>query len=82
MVMKSNNFRELKVWQFGMDLVIETYTLAKKLPQEERFALSDQMRRAAVCLDKPIFPHLLGQNLDRREKPLLLFLGKTLCRPA
>ena len=43
-----NSYRELVVWQKAMDLVVEVYRLVKLLPREERYALSDQMRRSAV----------------------------------
>lgn len=33
-----------------MDLVVIVYQLAKQLPKEETYALSDQMRRAAVSI--------------------------------
>ncbi len=37
-----------------MDLVVETYRIVKLLPSEERYALSDQMRRAAVSIPSNI----------------------------
>ena len=43
-------YRELIAWQRAMDLVPEIYSLVKKLPGEERYALGDQMRRAAVSI--------------------------------
>ena len=48
------NYRELIVWQKSMDLVEETYKLVKFLPKEELYALSDQMRRAAVSIPSNI----------------------------
>ena len=52
--MKSSDFRELKVWQKAMDLTVEIYSIVKLLPQEENFALSSQMRRAAVSIPSNI----------------------------
>ena len=52
--MKSSDFRELKVWQKAMDLTVEIYSIVKLLPQEETYALSDQMRRAAVSIPSNI----------------------------
>ena len=52
--MKSSDFRELKVWQKAMDLTVEIYSVVKLLPREETFALSDQMRRAAVSIPSNI----------------------------
>ena len=37
----------LVAWQRADDLCVEIYSLTKRFPVEERFALSDQMRRAA-----------------------------------
>jgi len=52
--MTVQNYRELNVWQKAMDLTAEIYMLAKKLPKEETYALSDQMRRAAVSIPSNI----------------------------
>lgn len=47
-------YTDLKVWQKSMDLVVEIYRLVKLLPKEETYALSDQMRRAAVSVPSNI----------------------------
>jgi four helix bundle protein len=47
---KLSSYRELLVWQKAMDLVASSYVLARKLPQSELFALSSQIRRAAVSI--------------------------------
>jgi four helix bundle protein len=47
---KLRSYRELLVWQKAMDLVAASYVLARKLPQSELFALSSQIRRAAVSI--------------------------------
>ena len=52
--MASKNFQDLIVWQKAMKLVKEIYILVKSLPHEERYALSDQMRRAAVSIPSNI----------------------------
>jgi four helix bundle protein len=52
--MKSSAFRDLIVWQKAMDLTVEIYKLVKHLPIEETYALSDQMRRAAVSIPSNI----------------------------
>ena len=44
------SFQDLLVWQKAMALVPVVYGLTKLLPREERFALGDQMRRAAVSV--------------------------------
>ena len=49
-----NSYKDLKVWQKSMILVTEIYRIVKYLPKEETFALSDQMRRAAVSIPSNI----------------------------
>ncbi len=41
------SFRELKVWQKAMDGAMEIYELTVKFPRDERFSLSDQIRRSS-----------------------------------
>ena len=57
-------YRELIVWQKAMSLVEEIYRLVKLLPKEETYALSDQMRRAAVSIPSNIAEGH-GRNSDR-----------------
>ena len=45
-----SSYRDLKVWQKGMDLVIESYRLTEKLPRQELYGLVSQIRRAAVSI--------------------------------
>jgi four helix bundle protein len=49
-----SSFKELVVWQKGMDVVKEVYTLTKKLPKDEMHGLVSQMRRAAVSIPSNI----------------------------
>lgn len=46
--------KDLVVWQKGIDLVQAVYRLTAELPQEERFGLSSQLRRAAVSIPSNI----------------------------
>lgn len=48
------SYRDLIVWQKSVDLCVDAYRLAKKLPKEELYALSDQIRRAAVSVPSNI----------------------------
>lgn len=47
-------FKDLTVWQKAMDLCDEIYAISKLLPKEETYALSHQMRRAAVSIPSNI----------------------------
>lgn len=52
--MKKSSFRELIVWQKSIELVKMTYPLINLLPSEERFALSDQIRRSVISIPSNI----------------------------
>ncbi|MBO5905897.1 MAG: four helix bundle protein [Kiritimatiellae bacterium] len=44
------NYRKLVVWQKAMQMVGLVYAELKKLPLEEKYALTDQIRRAAISV--------------------------------
>ncbi len=52
--MTIKSFRDLRVWQSGMDLVTEIYRLTQSFPREEQYGLTSQVRRAAVSIPSNI----------------------------
>ena len=48
------NFKNLKIWQKGIDIVISVYKLSENLPKEEKFGLRSQITRAAVSIPSNI----------------------------
>ena len=44
------SYRDLKVWQTGMRLVVVSYRLTSLFPKTEMFGLCSQIRRAAVSV--------------------------------
>jgi four helix bundle protein len=44
------NYRDLAVWQRGMDIALAVYEVTKSFPDDERFGLTSQLRRAAVSV--------------------------------
>ena len=48
------NFKELKIWQKGMEVVKNVYTITKDFPQEELYGLTSQMQRAAISIPSNI----------------------------
>jgi four helix bundle protein len=48
--MAVRSYRDLVVWQKGLDLVASVYTVTAVLPRDELFGLTSQMRRAAVSI--------------------------------
>ncbi len=52
--MAVNSFRDLRVWQAGMDLVEYVYRLTRTFPKHEMYGLAGQMQRAAVSIPSNI----------------------------
>jgi len=51
---KASNYKDLLVWQKGITLVRQTYEATSKFPDNERYGLVSQMRRAAVSVPSNI----------------------------
>jgi four helix bundle protein len=51
---KVQGFKDLLVWQKGIQLAKEIYRLTHAFPKEEKFGLVSQMRRAAVSIPSNI----------------------------
>lgn len=45
-----NSYRDLKVWQGAIALTEDSYRLCRKLPKDETYGLSSQIRRAATSI--------------------------------
>ena len=43
-------YRDLTVLREGIDVVADIYAITKKFPNDERYALCDQMQRASVSV--------------------------------
>ncbi len=50
----NHNFKELLIWKEAMLNATATYSITKKFPREELFALTSQMRRAAISIPSNI----------------------------
>jgi hypothetical protein len=53
------NFKELRIWQKGMDIAVNCFKITEDFPKEERFGLSLQITRARVSI----------QQILRRKQP-------------
>ena len=68
---RTRDYRDLIVWQKAMRLTHESYSIARQLPLEERFALASQIRRAAASIGANIAE---GHSRPHRRE-FLRFLG-------
>jgi four helix bundle protein len=61
--METHSFKDLVVWQKAYRLVLAIYNETKKFPKTEIYAMSQQMRRAAVSI-----PSNIAEGYGRRHK--------------
>lgn len=52
--MGSRSFKDLQVWQRGIESTKEIYEMTRLLPKAEEYAISSQLRRAAVSIPSNI----------------------------
>jgi len=62
------DFKKLKIWQKGFEIVVKAYKFTAFLPNTERFGLTSQINRAAVSIISNIAEgsSRLGNNDNRR----------------
>lgn len=71
------NFKSLTIWQKSMDLVVGVYRVCRKLPKEEIYVLSNEIRRSAISVPSNIaegyarrYPKELNRFLSNAEGSL------------
>ena len=57
------SYRDLQVWQKGMQLASLVYQTSRVLPKDEQFGLISQMRRASVSV-----PSNIAEGYGRRSR--------------
>ena len=48
------SYKDLLIWQKGIDISIKLYELVQDFPKEEMYALTSQLKRAAVSIPSNI----------------------------
>ena len=66
----SEGFRALKVYQMAFDLAMEIFYESKKFPNEEKYSLTDQIRRASRSV-----PGNIGEGYRKKRYPRM-FVSK------
>ncbi len=67
--MERRGFRDLKVYQLSYRLAMEIFELSKSFPKEERYALTDQIRRSSRSVAANI-----AEGYRKRQYPKLFVL--------
>jgi four helix bundle protein len=69
------SYRDLNVWQNGMDLVEDVYKIAANFPKEEKYGLTSQVRRCAVSIPSNIAEGFMRQSTKEYIQFLYISLG-------
>ena len=74
---KIKSFKDLKIWQRGIRLVEEVYTISRDFPKEEMYGLKPQLRRSAVSIPSNIAEGFA--RLHNREYKNFLYISLGSC---
>ncbi|WP_052143668.1 four helix bundle protein [Wocania ichthyoenteri] len=51
---KVKSYKDLLIWQKGIEIVKETYLVCKEIPNEELYGLQNQIKRSSVSISSNI----------------------------
>jgi len=71
------SFKDLKIWQKGIQLVEDVYNASRNFPKEEIYGLQSQMRRSAVSIPSNISEGFA--RLHNREYRNFLYISLGSC---
>jgi four helix bundle protein len=69
------HFKELKVWQKGIEIVKDIYEITKHFPKEEMYGLTSQMRRSAISIPSNIAEGFKRYHTKEYKQFLYIALG-------
>jgi four helix bundle protein len=76
--MKTRSFKDLIVWKKSYKLALEVYKITKEFPNEEKYALAQQIRRSAVSMPSNISEGY-GRQHNKEYKQFLAMAYGSLC---
>jgi four helix bundle protein len=73
--MKVKDYKDLKVWQKGIEIVDKVYEVTATFPKEELYGLVVQMRKASVSIPSNIAEGFVRQHNKEYKQFLYISLG-------
>ena len=70
---KRHNYRNLKIWQLGLEIANEISDILEVFPKHERFDLSSQISKCSVSM-----PSNIAEGSARTDKAFSTFLDYSL----
>lgn len=72
---KIRNFRDLKIWKLGIEVVEDIYKITKAFGKDELYGLTPQMRRCAVSIPSNIAEGFARKHNREYKQFLYIALG-------
>ena len=72
---KVKDYKDLKVWQKGIEIVDKIYSITATFPKEELYGLAIQMRKAAVSIPSNIAEGFARHHSKEYTQFLYISLG-------
>jgi four helix bundle protein len=72
------NFKELKIWQKGFEIAIDTYKVVSTFTNSEKFSLAQQVTRSAVSISSNIAEGSSRSSEKNYNRFLEMSLGSSL----
>ncbi len=73
--MQIRDYKELKVWQKGIEIVDAIYMITDKFPKHELYGLTNQMRRASVSIPSNVAEGFVRRHTKEYVQFLHIALG-------
>ncbi len=70
---KRHNYKNLKIWKLGLEIVNDIFDIINEFPKHERFDLSSQISRCSISM-----PSNIAEGSARTDKSFSHFLDISL----
>ena len=71
--MRRHNYKNLKIWNLGIEIVDDVFEISNKFPKEEKFGLISQINRCSVSI-----PSNIAEGSSRTDKSFSHFIDISL----
>lgn len=71
------NFKQLRIWQKGFDIAVNSFKLTATFPNEQKFGIASQITRAAVSIPSNIAEGSSRSSEKDYNRFLEISLGST-----
>jgi four helix bundle protein len=69
------NFKQLLIWQKGLQIAEKTFSLVASFPKEEKYGISSQITRAAISISSNIAEGSSRTSMKNYKRFLEIALG-------